>query len=315
MVDVNNVNPIEQSAENKAVNRGLTKAPYPYVTGLELKADVILGDLTLNTIDEDGVVWVCTDIEGWWNHPEPVFNDLPRGLGDGSYDVRGRYSARILTLSGVFLTPDASYVQAARDKLAKAADLVYSGTWLIAKEGPDKAAWVRLSGQPKITTVNSRGRTEFTIGLKAGDPIKYEWFGDADSYDDTPSPLYAKNLGSGHSGSITVVNNGNVKVPVAFEIVGALSSTASAPAKLKNTTRNETIEIVSSQSSGDVLSIDTYNREVLFNGDALGSRSRVGILAEWIYLDPGVNVLTFEDTNNSSSSAVCTVFFRSGWIA
>jgi phage-related protein len=315
MVDVNNVNPILQSAENKAVNRGLTKAPYPYVTGLELKADIRLGDLVLNTIDADGVVWVCTDIEGWWNHPEPIFNDLQRGLGDGSYDVRGRYSARILTLSGVFLTPDASYVQAARDKLAKAADLVYSGTWLVASENPDKAAWVRLSGQPKINTVNARGRTEFTIGLKAGDPIKYEWFGDPLSYDDAPGTLYAKNTSAGHSGTITVVNKGNVKVPVAFEVSKALSSTASAPAKIKNVTRNETIEIVASQTNSDVLSIDTYNREVLFNDSTLNARSRVGILAEWIYLDPGENVLTFEDTSNSSSLAECAIFFRSGWIA
>jgi len=315
MVDLTNVNPVTQSEENKAVNRGLTKAPYPYVTGLELKGDISLGNLTLNTIDENGVVWVCTDLEGWWQHPEPVFNDLPRGLGDGSYDVRGRYSARVITLNGVFLTPDASYVQAARDKLAMAANLVYSGAWLVAKEGPDKAAWVRLSGQPKITTVNARGRTEFTIGLKAGDPIKYEWFGAADLYDDTPAPLYAKNTSAGHTGSVTVINKGNVKVPVSFEINGTLTSSASSPAKIKNITRNETIEIVSAQGGSDVLSVDTYNREVLFNDSALNARSRVGILAEWIYLDPGENILTFEDTSNSGSSAVCNIFFRSGWIA
>jgi phage-related protein len=314
MEDIYNVNAIAQSAENKAVNRGLTKAPYPYVTGLELKADIMLGDLTLNTIDENGVVWVCTDIKGWWDHPEPEFNELPRGLGDGSYDVRGRYAARQITLTGVFLTPDASYVQAARDKLAMATDLVYRGDWLITKENPDKASWVRLNGKPAIETVNARGRTEFSIGLRAFDPIKYEWFGDPETMDSYDIP--AKNTGAGHSGSITVVNNGNIKVPVAFEITGgALTSTTSSPAKIKNTTRNETIEIVSAQSSSDVLSIDTYNREVLFNGVSLAARARVGILAEWIYLDPGVNTITFEDTSKSNSTAVCTIFFRSGWIA
>ena len=140
MEDIYNVNAVNQAAENKAVNRGLTKAPYPYVTGMELKADISLGDLVLNTIDSDGVVWVCTDLKGWWGHPEPQFNDLQRGLGDGAYDVRGRYTSRQIELSGVFLTPDASYVQAARDKLIMATDLVYRGDWLLANENPTKAS-------------------------------------------------------------------------------------------------------------------------------------------------------------------------------
>jgi hypothetical protein len=313
MIDQNNVNPVAQGTENKIVNRALTVPTRPYITGMELKADIALGDLTLNTIDENGVIWVCTDIKGWWEHPEPEFTDLPRGLGDGSYDVRGRYAARQLTLTGVFLTPDASYVQAARDKLAMATDLVYKGAWLVAKEGPDKASWVRLNGRPEIITVNNRGRTEFSIGLKAGDPIKYQWFGSPDLSDS--EDLFAKNTSIGHSGSIQITNYGNVKVPVAFEISGALTCSSSASAKIINTTRNETIEIVTPQGALDVLSIDTYNREVLFNDIALGSRSRVGILAQWIYLDPGVNTITFEDTSNSGSNAVCAIFYRSGWLA
>ena len=134
-----------QAAENKYVNKGMTPLPYPKITGMKLNADVSIGSLILNTIDEDGVVWVCTDIEGWWNHPEPEVRDMPRGWGDGSYDVRGRYQAREITLNGVFLPQDPSQVAAARSKLIQNTDLVYVGDWLKTDENPTKASYVRLS--------------------------------------------------------------------------------------------------------------------------------------------------------------------------
>jgi phage-related protein len=304
----------KQSAENKAVNIGLTAVPYPYVAGMELKADIALGDLILNTIDEDGVVWVCTDIEGWWVHPDPEFQDLPRGLGDGSYDVRGRYTARQIVLKGVFLTPDASYVQAARDKLVQATDLVYKGGYLKVSEGPTKYSFVRLSGKPEIQTVNARGRTEFSIGLRAADPIKYELIDDDPEVYDEVS-VQAKNVSLGRTGNVTVTNSGNTKIPALIEVTGQLTSTSALPAKIKNITRDELIEIVSPMGVNDVLTIDTYNREVLFNDSSIGSRARVGILAEWIWLDPGANQINFEDTSRANSIAVCQISYQSGWIA
>lgn len=314
MEDRYNVSAVAQSAENKIVNKGLTKTPYPYVTGLELKADISLGDLILNTIDEDGIVWICTDIEGWWGHPEPEFQDLPRGLGDGSYDVRGRYTARQIILKGVFLTPDASYVQAARDKLVQATDLVYRGDYLKVNEGPMKYSFVRLSGKPEIQTMNPRGRTEFSIGLRAADPIKYEWI-DAgpDFYDQVD--IQAKNVALSRTGTAIVTNKGNTKVPVLIEVTGEVTATPALPAKIKNITRNELIEIVDINGLTDVLTIDTYNREVLYNDSSVGSRARIGILAQWIWLDPGANEINFEDTSNSNSTAVCRILFQSGWIA
>lgn len=307
----------EQALENKIVNKALTTPDRPYISGMQLKADIALGDLVLNTIDENGVIWVCTDIKGWWDHPDPEFTDLPRGFSDGSYDVRGRYAARQITLEGVFLTPDASYVQSARDTLAMAADLVYRGDWLKTTDSDGtKASWVRLNGKPEITTVNNRGRTEFSIGLKAADPIKYDWIDSGpDFYDYVDIP--AKNTTTGATGIATVTNRGNVKVPALIEVTGVLTCSASAPAQVKNVERVELMDIVSPQSeTEDLLSIDTYNHEVLFNDVALANRSRVSLLAKWIQLDPGDNTITFRDTSNiATSTAVCRVLFRSGWIA
>ena len=168
--------PDEQAQENRIVNKALTKLPTPHVTGLKLRGDIQLGSLLLNTIDDNDVIWVCTDIQGWWNLPDPELPDLPRGWGDGSYDAKGRYAARLMTLNGAFLTQDPSQVELARQTLFKAIDLVYDSVELIVQENPvAKSSMVRLSGRPEIDTVTARGRTEFSIGLKASDPIKYEY--------------------------------------------------------------------------------------------------------------------------------------------
>jgi hypothetical protein len=166
---------LTQSEENTFVNRSLTKVPYPNITGMELNGDISLGSLIFNTVDEDGVVWVCTNITGWWEQSIAEMPDITRGTEDGSYQVSGRYTARYIVLDGVFLPQDKSQIAVARDKLTAASNLVRRGEWLRANEEPTRAAFVRLFGQPRMQTINARGRTEFSIGLVAPDPIKYGW--------------------------------------------------------------------------------------------------------------------------------------------
>lgn len=298
-----------QAVENKLVNLALSKLPQPHITGLKLKSDVVLGDLILNTIDSNGVVWVVTDIDGWWRLPEVETQDLPRGWGDGSYDAKGRFANRLITLTGSFLTQDPAQAAAARDKLFRAIDLVYNGDWLIVREDPDKYAWVRLSGTPEIQNVSARGRTDFSIGLKAVDPIKYELV------DNDVDALNSETISMG--GSVTITNSGNTKVPVMFEVEGALTASAASPVAitLTSATPDKVINIVVSQSSGNRLNIDTYKREVLYNDQGYetgvgAARRRLSTLVDWFELEPGTNTITFTGTG----TATCTVLFRSGWI-
>jgi len=377
-----------QAQETKKVDKGLSPVPYPKITGLKLDAGVSLGSLILNTIDEDGVVWVCTDIEGWWNHPEPDIDDIPRGYGDGSYDVRGRYQARQLTLNGVFLVPDASYVPAARSKLIENTDLVYTGNWLITNENPPKASYVRLSGRPEITTVNPRGRTEFSIGLRAPDPLKYEWYaGHELGYRSVVIP--GQSASPAVSGEGSVVNTGNAYAPVVLEITGPLTG----PGVIQNVTTNEEITVIEGlrgvltpavsnkaltsnvatlttssthnllagdeivvtgvdatfngtytvltvpttttltyakvaanvvsaavSPTGtitfgpDILEIDTRDHEVALNGDAVGKRNLIDVLAEWTLLSPGTNIFSFVDEGNANTTSSLTVYYRSAWL-
>jgi hypothetical protein len=214
----------------------------PYITGLKLQGDISINGLVLNTIDENKVVWVCTDIEGWWNLPDPEIPDIPRGLDDGSYDVRGRWKARDLVLRGSILPPTPAYGAVARQTLVEALALVYTGGWLLVNEGTIKSAYVRLYGKPTIENINARGRIDFTLPLRSVDPVKYSW-NPNDANGITTTNLTA--VAIGNTTSTTIVNDGNTNVTAVFSITGPLT----APAYIKNTTTNNTIKIIKSLRS------------------------------------------------------------------
>jgi hypothetical protein len=315
------LNPVLQGDENKIVNKALSSLPAPHISGLKLRADIKLGDLVLNTIDADDVVWVCTDIEGWWNLPDPEIPDLPRGWGDGSYDAKGRYAARLMTLTGSFLTQDPSQVEAARQKLFNAIDLVYTGADLIVNESPVvKLASVRLSGRPEITTVKARGRTDFSIGLKAADPIKYEYLYSSSqmrSNETLEDGYRTKTLSNG--GSAGFINAGSFKTPTIIALAGPINAGATVAnvidySEVGVDTVTETITIVKNIPSGSTLEIDALNREVvLVTGSTVeNARSYLSTLSDWLRLETSAkatNTITFTGSGGS-----CKVFFKSGWI-
>jgi len=307
--------PDVQAQENRIVNKALTKLPTPHVTGLKLEGDIQLGGLLLNTIDDNDVIWVCTDIDGWWNLPDPELPDLPRGWGDGSYDAKGRYAARLLTLTGAFLTQDPSQVEAARQELFRAIDLVYDSVELIVFESPvAKSSMVRLSGRPEIATLTARGRTEFSIGLKASDPIKYEYLEPGTGIEDG---YRVKTIAAGANS--TFVNSGSTKTPTIIELTGPVAAGVTITNAINYSPEygddiTETITVTTAVPSGSKLEIDTLNREaILVTGSTVvNGRSYISTLSDWIYLQP-----SFKGTNTialSGSTGSAKIFYRSGWI-
>lgn len=230
------IEPRDQGQENKKVNIALSPMPIPHITGMQLNADIMLNDIVFNTIDENNVVWICTDIDGWWNLPDSEVPELTRGLDDGSYDVRGRYASRNLTFTGSLLCPTPAAAAIARNTLIEAIDLIHSGGWLLVAEDPTKAAFVRLSGRPEITNTNARGRIDFSIGLRSADPVKYSWnWEDPDGYENVT-------VSNGSSGTLT--NDGNTNVPITFTISGGVSANLTAPITINNTTLSKTLTVV-----------------------------------------------------------------------
>jgi len=251
---------LTQAEEDVFVNRSLFPKQLPTIGGMELNADITIGELVLNTIDEYGVVWVCTDIQGWWGQADPEIPDIPRGVQDGSYEVIGRYTSRALTLSGVFLPQNTEQIQRARDQLIAATNLVRRGAWLRTNEDPEspyptRASFVRLAGRPQIQTINSRGRTEFSIPLKSADPIKYGW-NDADN-----QGLVYYNI-AGDTGTGSVTNFGTADVTAVFQITGP----AGEGSTIYNSLTDETITLAASlRGAGAIANISFVE---IFNGIA-----------------------------------------------
>jgi hypothetical protein len=241
---------------------------------MKLQADISLNDFTFNTIDEYGVVWVVTDLGGWWQHPSSEVPDIARGWGDGSYDVKGRYNARDITFEGVILTPDPSLLAAARDRLVAATNLVHSGAWLKTNEGSSvRASYVRLSGDVEIQTVNARGRTEFSIGLRAADPIKYKWntIDPVDGYSN--ALITCRGSSTSEDGTEIIENEGNFPVSVYLTITGPLTG----PAVISNDTTEEFITITDTLRAATTKTIN--NRGLTDNLVTISTTTTHGMVA------------------------------------
>jgi hypothetical protein len=224
----------DQGQKTKLVDKALTNVYIDHLTGMKLKADIRLGDFVFNRIDEYGVVWVISNVEGWWNLPQVDMQDLSRGWGDGSYTTYGRYGSRQLTLTGSFILQDTdTQLEAARGRLIEAINLVKKDAWLILNEDTPKALKVRISGTPEISTVNPRGKTDFSIGLVSADPIKYKW---ADARDDG----YALSNANSNAEVVTIRNDGNTPVSAIFEIIGPTTG----PVSLFNKTSEQLIDVI-----------------------------------------------------------------------
>jgi hypothetical protein len=66
--------------------------------------------------------------------------------------------------------------------------------------------------------------------------------------------------------------------------------------------------------AADFLEVDTYERQVGYNGVTAGARVMVDTLVDWITLNPGVNSFQFTDEGTANGTATLKVFYRSGWI-
>lgn len=254
--------------EAYSVNRGLQNLESNEIEKLRLRGDIVLGDFIFNTIDSSGIVWVVTDIGGWWNPPPADVDVIERGFGDGAYEITGRYSSRPFTIEGVFLTPDPALVEAARDRLVQACNLVSQGAWLKTGTSPIRASYVYLSGDVDVTTVNTRGRTEFTIALRAPDPIKYAW-NDEEPEGYSFAEIPVKNSALGYNGQGVVQNIGNYNVPCIFEIAGPFSG----PGTIYNRLTNELI--ILTQSLKGRISRAIVNKELFFDVATLTDIARL----------------------------------------
>lgn len=307
----------------------------PYWDVPEMNVDAEPDTLLLNYIAPDGTRWMLRDLDGWWTLPPPALPDLPRpGYLNGSFPVDGRYEPREIKVSGTFWPAPGDSVAVARLRLLRTLDAVRNGALLVVKE-PEwtKQAWVWLSDQPDVETVDMAGQTEFEVTLKAVDPVKYHsgteglrrellpWAGviDGRTYDpddvdygqrfmpttfrryrDTEAPAPGE-----------LINSGTANVAPRIFLYGPMLD----PVVINETT-NQRMVIQGAINAEEVLIIDCYWRTVVmrlatevnidegYQADVNGVNKRwmLRLSSPWIFLEPGMNHMYYKANDVSLPS-------------
>lgn len=127
-------------------------------------------------VDDSGVEWICTSVEGWNGTP------LVRGAGEdrpeahGQFDSPNFYGARVITISGTAQAPSREACMAAQDTMASIAawDSAALFPLRIAEPGrPTRQCLVRLDADTKISTVYDGQAFDWQLSLRAPDPLRY----------------------------------------------------------------------------------------------------------------------------------------------
>jgi hypothetical protein len=157
--------------------------------GFCLSEDINVNGLLLNHRDDNNTLWLCTEVEGWWTIPPSEIPDVPKPFWDGSLLTTGRYLTRTITISGVFIPPDASLVWYNRNALIQASSIV-RGVGLLTMCGnesdvlnetltpfdpfydPPKMTLIQTADTPLIDTTRANGFTQFSLSFRCVNPAK-----------------------------------------------------------------------------------------------------------------------------------------------
>lgn len=295
-----------------------------------LSKDVEIEGLVMNTIDSYGVVWLVSDLEGWWTTPEPEVPDVPRAWFDGSYETRGRYGARTFNLVGSFIPHSPRDVSAARDRLIRAVNLCHAGGWFMTHEtlGGErltKGAKVWLAGQPLITTTGLNGKTDFSIALRAPDSLKHSikdavppgynslsLLTTSSQYPERGFPkTYPWKYPEAVFGSTSAiaVNDGNA---VTWPIL-RLAGPTNGAIRIFNSDTQQEFRIKRKLYAGEVLEIDCFTRQVTLNGEG-NFRFYLDVDVDWLMLQPGSNKIWFSEEVIGKIRTELEILWRSSWI-
>jgi len=288
-------------------------------TQLCLNQDVVLGDLTLNTIDEYGTTWVLLDLDGWWTLPEVDLPDEQRSFHEeGSYSYEGRYLARVVTLRGYFkpATSSAADLVRARNKLLAVCQATRTETTLVVREELIKQATVRISARPLIATGRTTGETAFEVTMRASDPRKYstdirvvstglaELTQNGRTYNREYPMLYGALSSTGY---VTLENAGTATTPLVIEFTGQVTNP-----RVTNSETGEYFQINTSLSGapGTSAIIDTGLHTASVNGVVQGTFIQTG---SRYFNGSGASTILFFSAAAYDASALMTVRFRSAW--
>lgn len=249
-----------------------------------------------------------------WIFPRVRTDDRDRAQVHGLYGGRDLLGERRVPLELLVDTTSKTAALAARALLAQAFTPASADAALVWQEDGVK---YQLFGRPRLAdpdiTELASGALEVSCRFQANDPRIYSQValsqstglavaGTGLTFNATPNFSFG---GAASGGFITALNAGNFPAPWTAQIIGPVTDP-----RIQLASTGQTLIMVGTVASGDVLNIDSLAKSILLNGTA----SRFSFLqpgSAWFDLAPGSNQIGFSATSGSGTLAVG---WRSAWL-
>lgn len=270
-----------------------------------------LGALMFGVVDAAGTHWHCATIDGW-ESPDVRTTLTEREADHGAWMGPVYLSERVVTLAGKAIALDYPTTYQVIEQLKTAAAL--TDTLLTVYEPVARQATVRRSGKVLAQRLTDRV-VDWSIQVTAPDPRLY-------AVTATTATLSLPSVTGGLtfpitfpltipatviSGDTTVTNAGTIETRPVIRINGPVSQpqvTVTAPGGTTST-----LLYSGDVLAGDHLTLDCDAHTVHYNG----VNRRALLTGPWPTLPPGTSGVAFR-AGTYSSTATCTVTFRSAWM-
>lgn len=301
---------------------GLLAAYRPPITPAA-QVYVSLDDWAAPSEDDDGTVWICTNVDGWNGAPAVRGSGEDRAQDHGQYDGPNFYGARNITVEGTTLATSLENAMRAQDIMASLAawDTTALYPLTVTEPGrPDRQCMVRLDAATKISSVYGGMQFDWQLALRAPDPLRYSAEepavtmvlpppgGADDLVLPVTFPFYIPWL-TATSVSADVTNVGTIE---SRRLVAILTGPVQDPT-LTNATTGLSLSFDMTLYEGDTLTCDfkarTAVRTGLINGSAEHSLKPA---AAWWSLPPGTSSIVLGGLGDTGSG--CEFRYRSAWL-
>lgn len=285
--------------------------PMPYGPGTILQ--VPYGDangVPLNKVDDYGVEWLWSDIEGW-DGPEAATQFTQRTAQDGSWSGTPLYAQRAMTLSGGVWCDSPERLRDAHDRLM-AAITKEPFQLKVDEHGLERFVTVQRVGAVTWNYYTSTGAS-WSFQVVATDPRKYStelstatiYLGSVDGGFSLPFSLPFSIDATITTDTISALNRGNIDAPLTLQFHGPVTNPI-----LSQPTLDRQVQINLPLGGDQFVDVLTDTHKVLLGGTTSRLYAKEG---DWLSLPPGNTDLRFL-AESYDSSAFVNVTWRSTWI-
>lgn len=268
------------------------------------------GQIPLNRIDDQGVVWIATGVTGWGG-PGSTTSASNRNGADGGWRTQGFRSYKEIAITGILIAESASGAVIALDRLNEA---IAVEDFFIHFDEHGVQRYMTVCRGGEIDVDHKINRVTFSLSLIAVDPFKYSGVLNFE----TANLLSITGGLSIPSGGLTAplsinatittneaicMNSGNKAADTIIKVYGP----AAFPL-ITNEATNKRMRYSRALSASEVLTIDSAKKSVTVNG----VDRNASVSGDFIQLARGANTLRYQADAYESASHM-DITWRDRW--